>query len=96
MTITTTEAKKSNLFKIMVITATLTLLFWYVGLHINVYQNKFLGALFELLWMPIIVCTFGIPIVAFFFWIKDNFKITSKFLYLFVVHLIAIFLVLTF
>ncbi|MES2748451.1 MAG: hypothetical protein V4648_08725 [Bacteroidota bacterium] len=93
---TLTETKKNNLFKIMVVIAAITLLFWYVGLHINVYQNKFLGAFFELIWLPTIVCSFGIPIAAFFFWIKDGFKITSKFLYLFVVQLIAIFLVLTF
>jgi hypothetical protein len=30
-------------------------LFWYTGKNFNVYSNVFLGALFEFMWLPMLV-----------------------------------------
>lgn len=40
-----------TLFLIMVVVA----LFWYTGKHFNVYSIAFIGALFELLWLPMLI-----------------------------------------
>lgn len=75
--------------KILITTAVmaaLSLFIWYTGLHVNVYQNAFLGAVFEMIWLPNMLLSGCIPIVCGFFWWKSSFSIKSGFPYLMLLY----------
>ena len=87
---------KNKIFKVILFLSIATIAFWYIGLNINIYQNKFLGGVFEIIWLPNIICTFCIPSVGLFIWIKEKFNIKSKFLYLSILYLTTILLLFNF
>ena len=86
------SAKNGNkiAFNFILIVSGLTWSFWIVGRTINVYQSKVVGAMYELLWLPAILGFFSLPILSFYFWRKEKFKIASKFFYLFMWTLLSI------
>jgi hypothetical protein len=55
--------------------------FWLLGRMINVYHFPFVGAIFEILWLPIIVLTFILPVLLFLNWRKEKFILRSLNLY---------------
>lgn len=85
-------SKNRNAFRVILLLSGLSSLFWIVGQKINVYQYKVVGAIYEILWLPVILCIISIPILSFYFWREEKFKIASKFLYLLVGSLLSIFL----
>jgi hypothetical protein len=84
--------KNRNAFRIILLVSCFSLSFWIVGQKINVYRYKAVGAIFEILWLPVIFCIIAIPVFSFYFWRQEKFKMTSKFLYLFSWSLLSIFL----
>jgi hypothetical protein len=44
---------------------------------VDFYQVAFFGAVFELLWLPMLVIIFVIPIFSFIFWRTENYNIRS-------------------
>ena len=68
---------------------------WMVAYNINIYKVAFVGAIYEMIWLPLIICLFALPVVSFIYWKKDSFKIKSKFLYLIVLAVLSITLLLT-
>ena len=57
------------------------LLFWVIGNSVNVYKVAIVGAIFEILWLPMIGLTLVLPIVSFIFWYKEKFVVRSLSLY---------------
>jgi hypothetical protein len=51
--------------------------YWFVGNKINVYQTKLTGAIFEMLWLPMLFLLFVIPCLATYFWKKENYVLKS-------------------
>ena len=68
---------------------------WMVAYNINIYKVAFVGAIYEMIWLPLIICLFALPVVSFTYWKKDSFKIKSKFLYLIILAVLSITLLLT-
>lgn len=62
-------------------------LFWLAGSFINVYQNKIAGALFEILWLPMIGLAFLLLVLSAKNWWQQKFPLKS--LYLLSILLIA-------
>lgn len=56
-------------------------LFWLLGNLFDVYQFAVTGALFEILWLPILALTFILPLVAIVLFIQDKFSFKSLNLY---------------
>lgn len=56
-------------------------LFWLLGNLFDVYQFAVTGALFEILWLPILALTFILPLVALVLFIQDKFSFKSLNLY---------------
>lgn len=83
-------SKNRNAFRIVLSISCLSWTFWIVGQTIDVYRYKIVGAIFEILWLPLILCVIAIPGLSFYFWSKEKFKINSKFLYLLIGSLVAI------
>ena len=82
--------KSINTFRLLLFFNCLTLLFWLFSQTINVYKSKVVGAIFEILWLPAILSLFSLPLFSFYFWHKDKFKISSKYLYLLIWTLMSI------
>ncbi len=67
--------------KIVFILSILVSLFWIFGQVINVYHFPFIGAIVELLWVPVVAMTFLLPVVSFIFLVKEKFSLRSLNLY---------------
>ncbi len=73
--------------KIIFLLSVLTAVFWCLGQLINVYKFGILGAAFELLWLPMIVLLFILPVLSFIQWMKEKFSPKSLYLYSFLLIL---------
>lgn len=58
-----------------------TLIFWFVGKNTNVYTWAITGAVFEILWLPMIAAIFILPVVSLVFWIRNKFSFKSLYFY---------------
>lgn len=59
----------------------LTMIFLIVTNDINVYDNKFIGIIAEMIWLPLILLIFVLPILTFVLVSSRKFK-NSKILFL--------------
>lgn len=64
--------------------------FWVFGRYIDFYQTDFTGAIFELLWLPMLGMVFFIPLFSAFFWVKAKFSLKSLYLYALLICLATI------
>jgi hypothetical protein len=69
--------------KIVFILSVIVSLFWIFGQIINVYHFALVGAIFEMLWFPVVAMTAVLPIVSIIFLIKEKFSFRSLYLYSF-------------
>ena len=63
----------TRLFKGSVIVFVLTIivtLYWYLPLLISVYRFPVIGAIYEILWVFMILGLFALPVISFIFWAK--------------------------
>lgn len=76
------ENEKKQLFDIAIFFASLlTMIFWISINQINVYNNKFICIIVEILWLPFILLIFVLPILTFVLVSTRKFK-NSKILFL--------------
>jgi len=64
----------TRLFKGNVIVFVLTIivtLYWYLPLLFSVYRLPFIGAIYEVLWIFMLVGLFALPVISFIFWVKN-------------------------
>lgn len=61
----------------MLMAALAVTVYWVSTLLINVYQFAFIGAVYEILWLPMLMSLYAIPLLALIFWIRERFKIQS-------------------
>lgn len=87
---TTTTLNKPRLIIALFCGLLVTSLFWLIGTNFNVYSYAITGAIFEILWLPILLLTFIIPIVSLYFWYKDKWNFKSIFLYIMMASVLLI------
>ena len=76
------EKEKKQLFDIAIFfVSLLTMIFWISINQINVYDNKFIGIIAEMIWLPFILLIFVLPILTFVLVSSRKFK-NSKILFL--------------
>src|SRR6187431_342614 len=88
----------ARLFKRSAIVFALTIvvtLYWYLPLLINVYRFPIIGAIYEILWIFMIVGLFSLPVVSFIFWIKNKFNLRSLYFYSIIISLVSILFLVT-
>ncbi len=56
-------------------------IYWLFGNYIPLYKYAIVGAIFEILWLPMVVLIIGLPILTSIFWVKQRCKIKSFYLY---------------
>ncbi len=59
----------------------ITLAFWTITYFTNVYYWAVGGTIFEILWLPMLIAVFALPVIAFISWMKEKFSLRSLFLY---------------
>ena len=62
-------------------------IFWICSRFVNVYRFALVGAIFEILWLPMILMLFFLPLIACYFLFKEKFSIHSTYLYALVLML---------
>ena len=65
----------------------LVCLFWTCSRYTNVYRYALVGAIFEILWIPMILLLFCLPVISCYFLFKEKFSIHSTYLYVFLLML---------
>jgi hypothetical protein len=56
-------------------------IFWICSRFVNVYRFALVGAIFEILWLPMILMLFCLPVISCFYLFKEKFSIHSTYLY---------------
>ena len=67
-------------------------LYWFLSLLINVYRFPFIGAIYEILWIFMIVALFALPVFSFISWAKIKFGLRSLYFYSLIISAISILL----
>lgn len=67
--------------RVVLILSIVTSLYWFIGKSIDVYRFAFTGAVFELLWLPMLASILLLPLLSILFLIKDKFNPRSLALY---------------
>jgi len=67
--------------KIIFILSIILFIYWYVGLHTNVYQFAVLGAFYELLSLPMLGLLIIVPVISILLMTKEKLNLRSLPLY---------------
>jgi hypothetical protein len=73
--------KNSRISKIFFLLSVLVFAFWCLGQIINVYRFAVVGAIFEILWLPMLAMLLVLPIMSFIFWVNEKFNLRSFYLF---------------
>jgi hypothetical protein len=66
--------------------------YWLIESRVaSVYQNAVVGAIYELLWLPMIILLVALPVVSALQWIRQKFSLRSVALYAAVINLATVF-----
>ncbi len=76
--------------KIIFLLSIITSIFLIIGLTIDVYSNAFVGAVFELVWITVLLSTVLLPILSFIYLIKEKFNFRSLYLYSIIIIIVAV------
>ena len=59
--------------------------YWIFSKDARTYESKIPGAVIEILWLPMVIMVFALPLGAIGLWVKDKFDPRSLYLYTFLV-----------
>ncbi len=65
----------------LLIAAVLVFVFWFIGKKTNVYKYAIEGAIFEILWLPMVAALLIIPLISIAKLITQPIKISSLAIY---------------
>lgn len=88
-----TGIKKSKTPKIVFALSVLTSIYWCIGQLVDVYYFAVVGAIFEIMWLPMITSIFVLPILCLVYLAKEKFSLKSLHLYSFLILLATILLI---
>lgn len=78
---TDTSKNPQLIFTLSLLTST----FWVLSQLVNVYYFTLSGAIFEVLWLPMLALLVSLPIIILIFLIKENFLNKSLYIYAFLI-----------
>jgi hypothetical protein len=82
--------------RVLFILSIITIPYWLTAKSLNVYKNAFIGAVFELLWLPMIISVFIGPVFSIILFVKDKYNPGSLALYATVLQAIALYILIFF
>jgi FlaA1/EpsC-like NDP-sugar epimerase len=77
--------KNSGLSKILLVLSIIIFVFWFFGQNTDIYRFAFVGAIFEFLWVFMLMALFILPILSIIFLIKERFNLRSFYLYILII-----------
>jgi hypothetical protein len=77
--------KNSGLSKILLVLSFIIFIFWFLGQHTDIYRYAFVGAIFEFLWLFMLLALFILPILSIIFLIRERFNLRSFYLYILII-----------
>ena len=77
------------------VTTIVVSLYWFLSLLINVYSYPVVGAVYELLWIGMVIGLFGMPVFSFIYWAKTKFDLKSLYFYSFIISIISVLFMVT-
>lgn len=80
----------SRLGKGIFLLTLLASVFWIVTKLVPVYESKITGAVYEMLWLPVVIILFILPIFSFLLWAGEKFRIKSAHLFSIILAALAI------
>lgn len=87
---TSSNFKNSGISKILLTIGIVIFIFWFLGQHTDIYRYAFIGAIFEFLWLFMLIALFVLPILSIIFWIKEKFNPRSFYLYTLIITVTTI------
>jgi hypothetical protein len=72
----TTTIRNIRTAKILLLLSILLIAFYFVHFYVigDVYRYAIVGAIYELLWLPMLLCLFGVPFFSVIVFIKNKGK----------------------
>lgn len=81
--------------RILFLLSLLSVIYWLVANSINVYQYAFVGALFELTSILMLIVLLVVPILSLYYWYKEKFNLKSIYFYAMVISTVTLVLLMT-
>jgi hypothetical protein len=63
---------KASTGKLIITFSILVSIYWILGNSINLYKSAVVGEIFEILWLPMLLCIFLLPILSIIIVIKKK------------------------
>ena len=76
-----TPFKNSRTSKIVFLLSIIVSGYWLLGQVINVNSSALVGAIFEILWLPVLAMLFVLPIISLILLLKEKANIRSLYVY---------------
>lgn len=86
----TITAQRSTTSKVIFALSIFITVYWLLVMTVEVYRFAVVGALYEILWLPMVAAIFVMPAVALVYWIIERFHLKSLYLYALLFLLAAI------
>lgn len=90
MTIEVNTPVKPKSNKVTLVLSIIVFLFWLTNRLINVYDSPGGGAVFEMLWLPVILMTLLVPVMSLIIWINEKYHPKSPSLYALIISIATI------
>lgn len=82
-----TVIETSKLSKVVFVLSLLTAFFWCLAQLINIYHFVVIGAIFEILWLPMILLLLFLPILSLVHLVREKFNVKSLNLYSLIINI---------
>ncbi len=88
--------KNSGINLKLLMLSIITILYWLTAKSLNVYNYSFIGALFELLRLPMLGFVFFGPLISILLFVKDKYRLRSIAIYIAVLQMVALYILILF
>lgn len=75
---------------LVVLSTVFLALFWMVAKQSDIYHYALVGAIFEILWLPMLLALAILPGLSFYFWRLEQWRFSSLYPYCFLVNVLTI------
>lgn len=82
--------KNTRTSKIVFILSIVASGYWWLVQGINVYSSAIVGAIFEIMWLPVLAMLFLLPIFSLIFLLKEKINVRSLYIYSILINVATI------
>lgn len=81
--------------RILFLLSLFSAIYWLIANSVNVYEYAFIGGLFELTSILMLIVLFIVPILSFFYWYKEKFNLKSIYFYTMLISVVTLLLLIS-